>query len=115
MAPRDERRQRAMSRWSVARAVDEQLEALLEIREECAEAERRNTPRGELERERQPIEPATDLGESLGLARDLATRALEAIDEQRHGLAREHFGARRAGLGQRQRRHAYHELCARAE
>ena len=62
VAPRDRGAERPLSFWKVEGAGGEQVEAAPEAREDLLRCQHLH-PRGcELERQRQPVEPARDLG-----------------------------------------------------
>ena len=60
-APVDDRAQRAVARQRGAAAAGEQPEAVVEPRGELVERQRAQPRGGELDRQRQPVEPAADL------------------------------------------------------
>ena len=88
-APVERRAQRLLALGPVARAAAEELEPLPEAREQRLRRQQLDAGRGELDRERQPVEPHAELRDRRrvlvrhGEARRDGPRALE---EERHRL-----------------------------
>src|SRR5206468_691403 len=86
VAPADRRPQGALAQRQVAVARGQQVEGMVEPLEQYRGLEDSHARGGELEGERQPVEPAADRGERRRVAggeREAGLDLLSALDEQR--------------------------------
>ena len=99
MAPLDRCEQGTLPRDRRARAARQQAEAIVEPFGELRDRERAHARGRQLERERDPVEPATDPRNRSGRARierEVRVRRARALDEEPPRVGREH--ALRVGL-----------------
>ncbi len=120
VAPLEGRLERLLPRRRRAAAGAEEPETVVEPLGHRSGAERAEPPGGELDRERQTVEPeadAGDVGRVLLVERESRRGRRCALDEQPHRLEVEEIGRRERLLriGDRERRHAEHDLAADAE
>ncbi len=108
MAPLDRGSQRALAGGRITRAAGQEVEAAAEPLEDRRGRERAGAGGGELDRERQPVEPAADLGDcgvvgvgdagaahkqlDRGLRRQRRQRHLALLGQPQRGLARDQHG-----------------------
>ncbi len=120
VAPGDGGIHRALALGKVAVSVRENSEPVVESRQERLRRKDSHTRRGELDREREPVEPATDvrdgarvaLGEreaALGLARPLGEERDRRVSQQRVDVSRPACGRKL------ERRDGHHALGRHAE
>ena len=104
VAPVERRAQRAVAVGQVGGAAGEQAEAVVEPAQHRLRRQQPHARRGELDGERQPVEPPAELGDGPGVAaveREVGHQRPGAADEQRHrGVAGE---LARAAAGSRDR------------
>ena len=112
VAPLDRRAQRLLPLGQIAGAAAEVLEAAAESIPERLRREEVQARGGELDRQRQPVEPATDLGHGGGVVvreAEVGPDAARPLHEQLDGLELVELVRRRLTMGlrdrQRQRRH----------
>ena len=89
VAPVDRRAERLSALGLVAGAAGEQVEALLEPREERLRRQELRAGRRELDRQREPVEPHADLGHRGRVRvgdRKVRFHGTRALDEQPDGL-----------------------------
>ena len=107
VGPVDRVAQRLVPLQRRAAAPGEQLEALIEPRDQILGGQRPHARRGQLDRERDPVEATTELRDRARVAigeREVALRVLRAIHEQPHRVrSREHL-ERRVRAGEAERR-----------
>ena len=120
VTPLERRLERLLPRRRRAAAGAEEPEAVVEPLGHRSGPERAEPAGGELERERQAVEPeadARDVRRVLLVERESRRGRRRALDEQPHRLVVEEIGRRERLLrvGDRQRRHAEHDLAADAE
>ena len=120
VAPLERRLERLLPRRRRAAAGAEEPEAVVEPLGHRRGAERAEPPGGELDRERQAVEAeadARDVRRVLLVERESRRGRRRALDEQPHRLVVEEIGRRERLLriGDRQRRHAEHDLAADAQ
>ena len=110
VAPADRRAERPLPQRQVAIAGGEEVQGVVEPLEESRGLEDPRAGGGQLEGERQAVEPAADLGDrrGVGLAQREAGLDLRGpLDEERHGRAApERVERLGAGRGQLERRQA---------
>ena len=119
-APVDRRAHRAMPFGKVAHGRRQQRQAPLQTLRDAGGAQDAHLRRRELDRQRQPLEPAADVGQVAGVLGgdvEVGVDRPRPVDEQRHGgRARRAVQARRPIAGRRrQRRHLEHALAADAQ
>jgi hypothetical protein len=85
--PVHDRAQRPVARGGGAPASGEEVEALAKTRRELAQPERRGAGGAELDRERQPVEPAADVRDhrDVVVRQPLGLHTGRPLDEQPHG------------------------------
>ena len=89
MTPFDRRAKRALALVEVFGAAGEKLQPLIETAQEDGRGERTDARRGQLNREREPVQAEADLRDGLSvLAREREVRGggVSALHEQSHGL-----------------------------
>jgi hypothetical protein len=90
-APLERRRERALARGRVARAGAERVEAFAQPPGELGHRQHVDATGRQLDRERQPVQPAADLEQGRGVAfgqREPRITRLRDGDEERHGRRR---------------------------
>lgn len=120
VAPVEGRAQRPVTGGSRARTGLEQREPLAQASQELLGGEGRDARGGELDRQRQPVEPAAHLGDRRGVrGLELEPRraALRAVDEQPDGVGPAHrlHPEVQARVGQAHRRHVVRHLARDAQ
>ena len=115
VAPRDRAPQRLLPVGEIARARLQQAEAALQPRQDRRGRQQLDARRGQLDRQRQPVQAGADLGDRRGVVvGDLESRLdrERPLDEQPDRLVLRHTLGGRARIGEHQRRHR-HLLLAR--
>ena len=118
-APVDRRAERALALGSVAHAAGQRCKCPIKPRRELGRSEQSHSRSGQLECERQPVQPATDRGHvvCVRLVQDeLGVAGSRAIEEHRDGamaLERRRRGGSR-GVGYRERVHGIEPLGGQA-
>ena len=120
VAPLERRLERLLPRRRRATPGAEEPETVIEPVGHRGGTERAEPAGGELEREWQAVEPEADtrdIGRVLLVERESRCCRRRALDEQPHRLVVEEIGRREVllGVGDREGRHAEHDLAADAE
>ena len=122
MAPVQRRAQRLMARGRGARAADQEGEDVVQPLGQLGRGQDPHPRRGQLDGQRQAVEPLADGGHLSGvLVGDLERRPdqlrplLEQLDRVRGGQGRRGQAGARASLGQRERRYLPVELALHAQ
>ena len=108
VAPGDRVAQGLLSRRQVTRPPRQRRQAALQPRQQRRRRQELDARRGQLDRQRQPVQPADDLGDGLGILRrqgEARPQRLRARDEQGDGVVARQLGQRwqRHRIGHRQR------------
>ena len=119
-APLDRASQRALPRREVAPPALQHVEPFLEPPPQLVDREQRDARGGELDRERQPVEPAAgggDVGRVLVRELEVGPQRDRALDEQLDRLRCERVLQRDCAVagGERERRHREQPLAAHAQ